>query len=130
MGGLVRAYAAGGLVAPLYAAAGMLVPFRAQGTDTVPAMLTPGEGVLTRAAMASIGGEAGLRAFNTGAFSAREEGVTRLGRSVGQSGSEGGGSPASLRTVTILQIDKREIGRAIADVLPGELRRLGVRVRT
>jgi hypothetical protein len=29
-----------------------------------------------------------------------------------------------------MQIDKREIGRAIADALPGELRRLGVRVRT
>jgi hypothetical protein len=32
--------------------------------------------------------------------------------------------------VVILQIDKREIGRAIADVLPGEVRRLGVRVRS
>jgi phage-related protein len=33
------------------------------------------------------------------------------------------------QSITIMQIDKREIGRAVADVLPGELRRLGVRVR-
>jgi hypothetical protein len=35
----------------------------------------------------------------------------------------------TIQSVTIMQIDKREIGRAVADVLPGELRRLGVRVR-
>jgi TP901 family phage tail tape measure protein len=43
----------------------------------------------------------------------------------------GGLSPGGpLQSVTILEMDKREVGRAIADVLPGELRRLGVRVRT
>jgi len=41
-GGLVKGYASGGLV---YASRGMFTP---RGTDTVPAMLTPGEGVLDR----------------------------------------------------------------------------------
>ena len=41
-GGLVKGYASGGLV---YASRGMFTP---RGTDTVPAMLTPGEGVLDK----------------------------------------------------------------------------------
>jgi hypothetical protein len=45
-------YAKGGVVRPRYAAAGMFVP---RGTDTVPAMLTPGEGVLSRRGMAALG---------------------------------------------------------------------------
>ncbi len=88
-------YSQGG---PVYAARGMFVP---RGTDTVPAMLTPGEGVLSRRGMHALG---------------------QL--------NAGGGAAAAAPTVVIMQIDKREIGRAIADVLPGELRRLGVRVRT
>ncbi|MCP4741466.1 MAG: phage tail tape measure protein [Actinomycetales bacterium] len=36
------------------------------GKDTEPALLSPGEGVLNRAAMAAIGGEAGLDALNRG----------------------------------------------------------------
>jgi predicted nucleic acid-binding Zn-ribbon protein len=90
-------YAKGG---PVYAAGGMFIP---KGTDTVPAMLTPGEGVL------SLNGMRNLGALNNG-------------------GTISGSAPT--QTVVILQIDKREIGRAIADVLPGEVRRLGVRVRT
>ena len=39
--------------------------FRAQGTDTIPAMLTPGEGVLNLNAMDIIGRD-GLRALNAG----------------------------------------------------------------
>ena len=51
-----------------------------------------------------------------------------------QGGFGGGPQPmphwhGGLHSVTIMEIDKREIGRAVADVLPGELRRLGVRVR-
>ena len=46
-GGLVKGFAAGGLVSSglLYASRGAFTP---RGTDTVPAMLTPGEGVLDR----------------------------------------------------------------------------------
>lgn len=40
-------YARGGVV---YADSGMLVPYQPKGTDTVPAMLTPGEFVVNRAA--------------------------------------------------------------------------------
>lgn len=39
--------ASGGII-PAYAATGMLVPFVPRGTDTVPAMLTPGEMVLNK----------------------------------------------------------------------------------
>jgi hypothetical protein len=49
LGGL---FANGGLVKPLYAADGMFVP---KGTDTVPAMLTPGEYVVNRQAVNSLG---------------------------------------------------------------------------
>jgi hypothetical protein len=48
----------------------------------------------------------------------------------GRSFKSSSATTASAPTVVIMQIDKREIGRAIADALPGELRRLGVRVRT
>jgi hypothetical protein len=88
-------YSKGGMV---YASGG----FIPRGSDTVPAMLTPGEGVLSLSGMSALG---------------------RL-----NAGQSWGASPSP--TVVILQIDKREIGRAIADVLPGEVRRLGVRVRT
>jgi hypothetical protein len=95
-------YAKGGMV---YAAGGMFIP---KGSDTVPAMLTPGEFVMNRGAVGRIGASV-LDGWNRGV---------------------GGGSSAPTQTVVILQIDKREIGRAIADVLPGEVRRLGVRVRS
>ncbi len=71
------------------------------GTDTVPTWLTPGEGVLSRVGMRTLG---------------------RL-----NSGASGGSSQP---TTVILQVDGREFARAVADVLPGEVRRLGVRVRT
>jgi hypothetical protein len=44
---------------------GGIVAGRGSG-DTVPAMLTPGEGVLTRSGMQRIGGKAGLDAINRG----------------------------------------------------------------
>lgn len=56
-GGMVPGYADGGVV---YAANG----FAPRGTDTVPAMLTPGEGVLTRSAVAGIGGPRAIDALN------------------------------------------------------------------
>jgi hypothetical protein len=47
-------FAAGGVVPA------RVLPFRPRGTDTVPAMLTPGEGILTRAEMRALGGVAGF----------------------------------------------------------------------
>ena len=50
----------------VYAASGAtILPFVPRGTDTVPAMLTPGEGVVSRAGMQSLG-SAGLSALNRG----------------------------------------------------------------
>src|SRR5947209_5999202 len=57
VGGL---FAHGGVVRPRYMAAG-----GPSGPDTVPAWLTPGEGVLTRAAMSRVG-VSGLNALNSG----------------------------------------------------------------
>lgn len=47
-----QTYAMGGYVKPLYAAGGMFV---SRGTDTVPAMLTPGEFVVNKRAVNSLG---------------------------------------------------------------------------
>jgi hypothetical protein len=62
-GGVVG-MATGGVV---YASAGTLVqgPWQPMGTDTVPAMLTPGEGVVTVFGMSRLGPE-GLNAINSG----------------------------------------------------------------
>lgn len=49
-----RAFSKGGVV-PKYASNGMLVPMTPRGTDTVPAMLTPGELVVPRNMVDSLG---------------------------------------------------------------------------
>jgi hypothetical protein len=56
--------ATGGIV---YAAKGQLVNFQPKGTDTVPAMLTPGEFVMKRAAVQKYGGGM-MKAINAGRF--------------------------------------------------------------
>ena len=58
-GGMVPGYAQGGVV---YAANGF--SSGPKGTDTIPAFLTPGEGVLTRSAVAGIGGAGAVNALN------------------------------------------------------------------
>jgi hypothetical protein len=86
-------YAHGGVV---YAANGWPRP---RGTDTVPAMLTPGEGVLSRRGMAALG------ALNHG----------RLG------GGGGGVSvTVDLRGATVLE-DDPAVARRLADVVEREL---------
>jgi hypothetical protein len=126
----------GGFVRPVYAALGQLVPrpqyaqagkaiarlFPPKGTDTVPAMLTPGELVLNEGQQANIGQslDAAMR------FVEQVKAETMAGLS-GQSHTASFGV---IRSETILEVDKRELGRAVADVLPGELRRLGVKVRS
>ena len=56
--------AAGGVVNPVYAAAGF-GGFKPRGTDTVPAMLTPGEVVLTKENVAELRKDS-KRSFNEG----------------------------------------------------------------
>lgn len=53
-GGSVQRFANGGVVKPLYRARGGSI-FKPKGTDTVAAMLTPGEFVLRRSAVSKIG---------------------------------------------------------------------------
>jgi hypothetical protein len=48
------------------AGGGNVLRFMPRGSDVVPAMLTPGEGVLNRGAMGRIGGAAGLHRLNAG----------------------------------------------------------------
>ncbi|CAB4242190.1 Phage tail tape measure protein [uncultured Caudovirales phage] len=61
VGGVVG-YATGGMVAPKYFAAGDL----ARGTDIIPAMLTPGEFVMTKSTVDRLG-SSNLSALNSGA---------------------------------------------------------------
>lgn len=58
---------------PIYRAAGGIVPnWRPRGSDVVPAMLTPGEGVVNTRGMATIGA-AGLDALNRGGAVTQQE---------------------------------------------------------
>lgn len=64
---IVQHFAKAGMVEPMQALASggrALVEYAAQGTDTVPAMLTPGEGVVTVDGMRRLG-EDGLKALNS-----------------------------------------------------------------
>ncbi len=67
--GDVTGAARGGLVTPAgvqyLASGGNVLPFVPKGIDTVPAMLAPGEGVVTRAGMQTLGTD-GLRSLNHG----------------------------------------------------------------
>jgi len=62
MGGMVPKYAMGGMVPKYFASGGY-----AMGTDTVPAMLTPGEFVVKKYAVESFGTE-NLKAINNGTY--------------------------------------------------------------
>jgi len=64
MGGMVSGYAMGGKVKG-YATGGM---FKSMGTDTVPAMLTPGEFVVKRHSVNNFGVD-GLKSINNGTYS-------------------------------------------------------------
>lgn len=60
------AYATGGMVGTSYLAGGGFPDFTPRGTDTVPAMLTPGEIVINRASVDSLGAGNLLHANKTG----------------------------------------------------------------
>ena len=80
-------YASGGVV---YANKGMFVP---RGTDTVPAMLTPGEFVVKRSAVQSGNNLAMLKSMNNGSSAAPTQGMSRGGqvRYMNNGGGVGGG---------------------------------------
>lgn len=124
-GDVVESFAAkGGLVtrlgvkAPQYAAIGGFAGrfWRPRGTDTQPAMLTPGEIILNEGQQGNI---ARALQYASAAFHAPARMMDAVSGSSGQ----------PMQAVAIMEVDKRELGRAVADVLPGELKRLGVRVR-
>ena len=68
--------ARGGMVAPAYLRAGGMLPYKSEGgsifkplgTDTVPAMLTPGEFVMSRYAVDNFGVDK-MKAINSGTYS-------------------------------------------------------------
>jgi hypothetical protein len=64
MGGVVKGYAKGGKIPKYMAAGGM---FKSLGTDTVPAMLTPGEFVVRKYAVDNFGTDK-LKAINSGTY--------------------------------------------------------------
>jgi TP901 family phage tail tape measure protein len=76
VGGAVKMYNKGGNVAPAYLRAGGMLPYKSEGgsifkplgTDTVPAMLTPGEFVMSRYAVDNFGVDK-MKAINNGAYS-------------------------------------------------------------
>lgn len=113
-GGILR-YALGGVVPEAqHFGRGGIARFIPRGTDTIPAMLSPGEGIASVRGM-SILGRSGLAAINAGRLPSMAFADTA--------------NRMPLQSVTVLELDKREFARAMADVLPGELRRLGVRVQ-
>jgi hypothetical protein len=59
-GGLISKFASGGIIPKMFAAGGF-----SKGTDTIPAMLTPGEFVVRKAAVDSIGIDK-LNSMNSG----------------------------------------------------------------
>jgi hypothetical protein len=109
-------------IMPKYMAMGGPVNWKPRGSDTVPAMLDPTEVVLTEGHTGNIGNT--LRDAMSFVNSLKQDMSARV-----PGFSAGPVTSAARPSITVLQVDKRELGRAVADVLPGELRRLGVRVQ-
>ena len=79
----------GGLI---YASKGRLINFQPRGTDTVPAMLTPGEFVVNRTAVRSGNNLSILKAMNSGARGAATATMSRGGTVYAQNGGQIGGA--------------------------------------
>ena len=77
--------ASGGLI---YASKGRLINFQPRGTDTVPAMLTPGEFVVNRTAVRSGNNLSVLKAMNSGARGAATATMSRGGTVYAQGGGQ------------------------------------------
>jgi hypothetical protein len=109
-------------IIPKYMSMGGPVNWKPRGSDTVPAMLDPTEVVLTEGHTGNIGNT--LRDAMSFVNSLKQDMSARV-----PGFSAGSVTSVARPSITVLQVDKRELGRAVADVLPGELRRLGVRVQ-
>ena len=86
-------------------------------------MLTPGELIMNEAQQGVIAD--GLRRAAqvvSDLFHAPSALMDRMG------GAVGGLNHGPLKAEAVMEIEKRVLGRVVAEVLPGELRRLGVRV--
>ena len=97
--GGVPEFALGGVVPQYLSTGGHLLAFRPRGTDTIPAMLTPGEGVLSRRGMQALG-------------------ELNSGRS--------GGTGGDVNITVISQLDGREVARNQVRYAPGALKAAGL----
>ncbi len=129
-GGVVPEMAAvGGLIHPQYAATGKriarILSFTPKGTDTVPAMLTPGEGVLNTRAMQMVGSD-GLAALNQG-WSASTLASSYQPQTLQKTGTDGGGPSEVYVDVTVTGeiISSRDRAIDIGKSIAVELRRNG-----
>ena len=111
MGGLVTA------AGVIYAARGRVIPFIPRGTDTVPAMLTPGEGVVSVPEMHALGGPVGFNALRA---SLRAGAGSMLNR--GEAPSVGGKTEIHVH----VEMDGREVAEAIFPYTPAVAKRYGV----
>mgnify|MGYP001212219213 CR=1 FL=1 len=95
-----KTLAAGGVV---YASRGKLINFQPRGTDTVPAMLTPGEFVVNRSAVRSGNNLSVLKAMNSGARGAATATMSKGGTVYAQGGGQiagAGGAGMDSSTMT------------------------------
>jgi TP901 family phage tail tape measure protein len=111
-------------IPPINIPVNVQMPEGPDGSPTIPMPSVPGHaagGVFSSPHLARIaeGGQAEIVGS-----------VGFMSRALAGALAMNGGASGPIQSVTIMELDKREIGRAIANVLPGELRRLGIRVRT
>ena len=97
-------FAAGGKAPQHFAAAGKAPQHFAAGggptgTDTIPAWLSPGEGVVTTQGMQTVGGEQGLTMINSGQS--------------GALGGVGGGNVTINGSPVTFNVDGRQLGEAV-----------------
>jgi TP901 family phage tail tape measure protein len=125
-GGIVQRFADGGV---LHAADGMTVPGYAPRRDIVPALLSPGEGVLVPEAVRAIGGAPAITAINRSARSGT--GGLAAGRStdgLAVQAPAGGGGQTVVVNVTVQGSVLSE--RDLRDVMQQQMLRLGMRSAT
>lgn len=98
---------------PIYAAQGVIVPYEPNGTDTVPAMLTPGEFVVNRQAVNTLGMDA-MQMINRGKLPGSQD--------------SGGGANITIHMniKTEQPIDETFIRQRVIPAVKDELKRMGL----
>lgn len=128
-GGLVPGAAVGGLVPAYMAAGGVISKMTRRGSDTIPAMLTPGEFVMRKRAVDQIGAGT-LAAMNAGKW-ADIEALTTMAPTakemhLGGGGSVGGGGDTVIQvTVSGNVMSERDLVNVIHDGLSRKTRNNG-----